>query len=150
MKRDDQGSKSPNSAGKPKTPTPRVRKSIGEWESGKIEASTRSPTKTLSEAGPSKPKQLSQDAQKHTLEGQNPPMQRNYADRTAEARACLSKAKLHLNNSRNLKTDIKTGVVQAIDRLYQLVKEAEMELKERKKKKKQNRRNMVIKNQKRV
>lgn len=47
-------------------------------------------------------------------------------EKTAEARACLHKAKLHLNNSRNLKTDIKHEVV---DRLYNLVRA----LKERKK-----------------
>ena len=49
--------------------------------------------------------------------------------RAAEAKACLIKAKLQLNNSRNLKTDIKADVVQALDRLYVLVKEAEEERK---------------------
>lgn len=54
-----------------------------------------------------------------------------YADRTSEARACLCKAKQHLTNSRNLRTDIKNGVTEAIDRLYQIVKELETELKGR-------------------
>lgn len=53
----------------------------------------------------------------------------SYASKTAEARACLCKAKQHLANSRNLKTDIKNGVTEAVDRLYQLVKESEAELK---------------------
>lgn len=52
-----------------------------------------------------------------------------FSSRTAEARACLSKAKLHLNNSRNLKTEIKAGVIESVDRLYQMVKELEGEQK---------------------
>lgn len=50
-----------------------------------------------------------------------------FLDRVSEARACLTKGKLHLGNSRNLKTDIKSEVMQALERLYQLVKEAEKE-----------------------
>lgn len=45
------------------------------------------------------------------------------ADRVAEARACLLKAKTHLANSRNLKTEIKTGITEALDRLFQLIKD---------------------------
>lgn len=52
----------------------------------------------------------------------------NFASKTSEGSACLSKAKLHLTNARNLKTEIKNGVIEAIDRLYQLVKELEVEL----------------------
>lgn len=50
---------------------------------------------------------------------------KKYKSRTAEAKACLLKAKLQIDRSRNLKTDIKTEVLDAIDRLYNLVKEAE-------------------------
>lgn len=50
-----------------------------------------------------------------------------YKSRLAEAKACLLKAKLQLNNSRNLKSDIKAEVLSAIERLYGLVKEAEGE-----------------------
>ena len=50
-----------------------------------------------------------------------------YGSRTAEAKACLTKAKYHLGISRNTKTSIKTEVTSAIERLYQLVKEAEEE-----------------------
>ncbi|XP_068631254.1 uncharacterized protein [Battus philenor] len=46
-------------------------------------------------------------------------------DRVKEARACLNKAKLNLGISRNLKTEIKEEVTRALDKLYQLVKEAE-------------------------
>lgn len=45
--------------------------------------------------------------------------------RLAEAKSCVMKAKLQINNSRNIKTEIKVEVLQAVDRLYQLVKEAE-------------------------
>lgn len=49
-----------------------------------------------------------------------------YASKTAEARACLEKAKNSLNSARNLRTDIKTTTTAAIERLYHLVKEAEV------------------------
>lgn len=52
-----------------------------------------------------------------------PPKQ--YKSRTAEAKACLLKAKLQIDKSRNLKTDIKAEVIDAVERLYVLVKEAE-------------------------
>lgn len=125
------------------TLTSKVRKSIGEWEAAKTEAITTSPlTSYVNQAGPAKiirRKALSQESaptRKPPPATQNSPKEnlpekatevKVYRDRTAEARACLNSAKLHLNNSRNLKTDIKTGVVHAIDRLYQLVKEAEAE-----------------------
>ena len=46
-----------------------------------------------------------------------------YASRTAEAKAYL-KAKIHLSNSRNLRTDIKAAATNAVEHLYQVVKEA--------------------------
>lgn len=76
-----------------------VRRSIGEWEN---EKRAQNPTPSSSS---------------------------KYSDRLAEAKACLCKAKLHLNNSRNLKTEIKVEVLQSIERLYNLVKEAEAERK---------------------
>lgn len=48
-----------------------------------------------------------------------------YKSRTAEAKACLLKAKLQIDKSKNLKTDIKAEVLEAVERLYRLVKEAE-------------------------
>lgn len=116
--------------------TSNVRRSIDEWEAAKSDKPPVSPT-TLraTQPGPSRTRQkqtLSQDikstARRASTEAQtSPPRQTKYADKTAEARACLHKAKLHLKNSRNLKTDIKTEVTQAIDRLYNLVKELEEE-----------------------
>lgn len=140
---DEEVQKSP-----PKTVTlsSKVRRSIGEWEAAKTDETTKSPlSRWVTQAGPSKAvrrKALSQDspaAGRQTPPGtQKSPIgdhpkedteARASPSRTAEARACLSKAKMHLNNSRNLKSDIKAGVEQAIDRLYQLVKEAEAEKK---------------------
>ncbi|KAH9643460.1 hypothetical protein HF086_017241 [Spodoptera exigua] len=46
-----------------------------------------------------------------------------FESRTVEARYWLKQAKCQLGLARNLKTDIKTQVTQAIERLYQLVKE---------------------------
>ncbi|CAH2225632.1 jg2421 [Pararge aegeria aegeria] len=46
--------------------------------------------------------------------------------RLKEAKACVAKVKAQLNSSRNTKTEIKTEVTQAAERLYQLVKEAEI------------------------
>ncbi|CAB3260026.1 unnamed protein product, partial [Arctia plantaginis] len=119
------------------------RRSIGEWESGKpTEAPmkmTTSPKKAVS-VEPSEPKKstrtLSQDSKTGTstnIEARrtsmevtgSPPTQKKYADRMTEARACVTKAKILLGKSKNIKTEIKTEVTQAIDRLFQLVKEAD-------------------------
>lgn len=81
--------------------TTSVRKSIGEWEAGKAEprAIQSSPI--------------------------SPPRSIKPLDRVAEAKTCVTKAKLNLSRSGNLKREIKTEVYSAVDRLYQLVKEAE-------------------------
>lgn len=63
----------------------------------------------------------------YTVETQAP--KQKYANRLIEAKACVTKAKIHLENSRNTKNTIKTEVTNAIDRLYQLIKEAEQEIK---------------------
>lgn len=56
-----------------------------------------------------------------------PARSQKYKNRLMEAKACVTKAKLHLGNSRNIKTEIKNEVTQSIDRLYQLIKESEQE-----------------------
>lgn len=88
--------------------TSSVRRSIGEWETTtKLDTlKTRMPTKSPS----------AKVVQNITI-----------ATRTQEARNQMQSAKKYLAESRNLKTDIKEGVTQAINRLYQLVKEAEEE-----------------------
>lgn len=132
-KKGDQGPEPRSTPEKPPTPTLNVRKSIGEWESAKPDASDRLQTNTPNAlAGTSKPKRalaLSQETRGSPrttpVEIISPIALRGYANKTSEARAYLNKAKQHLNSARNLKTEIKTAVVQAIDRLYHLVKEAE-------------------------
>ncbi|KAJ8719265.1 hypothetical protein PYW07_016821 [Mythimna separata] len=51
------------------------------------------------------------------------------SNRLAEAKANVIKAKTNINNSRNIKTDIKMSVLEAVDKLFQLVKEADTEIK---------------------
>lgn len=70
---------------------------------------------TSEETKTSPPKQQAKEA----------PKTPKYKSRMAEAKACLLKEKLQMDRSRNLKTDIKTDVIEAIERLYALVKEAE-------------------------
>lgn len=48
-----------------------------------------------------------------------------FESKTAEAKACLMKAKLSLGRSGNIARTIKSEVTQAVERLYQLVKEAD-------------------------
>lgn len=95
-------------------PSPKAKSSIEEWETG---VRCMSLNDISSVAG-------STDIE---LTGtlSSPP---NKKTRVEEARAALQKAKFHLSNSRNLKTDIKLGVTSAIDKLYQLIKESELEL----------------------
>lgn len=124
------------SSGMEQTPSkPNVRRSIGEWEAGKADSRVKSktpPTKTISPAtaGPKQndiPTQGGKPVVRRPSVGDmgvSPPKTK-YVSRVSEAKAMLTKAKLHLGNSRNLKSDIKTGVIQALDRLYQLVLEAE-------------------------
>lgn len=81
------------------------------------------------EHGLSNPKQLNQTFKKSDTKVLVTPPASKYANRETEAKAYLQKAKGLLNESRNLRGDIKTGLVQAVDRLYQLVKEAETQIK---------------------
>lgn len=105
-----------------------VRRSIGEWE-----AANSDKTPTMTQAGPAKvetgtkPEETKPSATTKTATRTPVSPKRKYPNRTAEARACLLKAKEHLKNSRNLKTEIKEGVTEAINRLYELVKQAEAE-----------------------
>lgn len=51
--------------------------------------------------------------------------QSKYKSKTAEAKACLLKVKLQIEKSRNLKTEIKEEILEAVERMYNIVKEAE-------------------------
>ncbi|KPI91425.1 hypothetical protein RR46_14929 [Papilio xuthus] len=50
-----------------------------------------------------------------SFDSSSPP---KYATKLAEARACVTKAKINLGLSRNTKTEIKEAVTQAVERLY--------------------------------
>ncbi|KAL0894322.1 hypothetical protein ABMA27_012948 [Loxostege sticticalis] len=114
-----------------------VRRLTGEWEAGKVEGnpkSPKSPKKVVPAPRSLKVKALSQDskpAATRRLSSEalsvSPRVEPKYATRVTEAKAMLTKAKLHLKNSKNIKTDIKVEVTQSLERLYQLVKEAESE-----------------------
>lgn len=118
--------------------TSNVRRSIGEWEASKTDTPhVSSQTVKVTQPGPSRltqrqppPQDSKMNSRRTSVEvTTSPPKQPKYASRIVEARACLAKAKLHLNNSRNLKTEIKTEVTQAVERLYNLIKELEEEKK---------------------
>lgn len=120
--------KSPNAGQKePQAGTTSVRRSIGEWETGNPDPTNpnSTPPHKPAEAGIPKPKpaarRLSTEAlgSPPKLEGAKP------KDRITEARECLNRIKTQIATSRNLKIEIKTVVTQAVDRLYQLVKESE-------------------------
>lgn len=95
------------------------------------------PPKTTASQTPPKPKPkgtLSQEGKltlpprRLSLEnaGSPPkPEKHTYVSRSSEAKACFIKAKLHLKDSKNIRGDIKTGVMVALERLYELVKEAD-------------------------
>lgn len=108
-----------------------VRRSIGEWETGNTESrpsKTPSPPKKTAAAAPAKPKPKALVTRRLSVEAaESPPKpeKQKYLSKVSEAKACLMKAKQHLSNSKNLRTDIKIEVTQAVERLYELVKEAD-------------------------
>lgn len=109
-----------------------VRRSIGEWEAAKPSQSSSNPSPRAALVAPAAPGKVSSQlvtqgptGEGKTITAASPKPKPKYKDRTSEAKACLTSAKLHLNNSRNLKTAIKVGMTQAVERLYELVKEAE-------------------------
>ncbi|XP_063829035.1 uncharacterized protein LOC135078368 [Ostrinia nubilalis] len=111
----------------------RVRRSVGEWETGKAGLSSGSDSTPPQAEPPKAPKKPApvRRASVEAASASSPklPATLPVKERTAEARACLQKAKMSLGTARNLRGDIKTDVTQALDRLYQLVKEAEIERK---------------------
>lgn len=104
-----------------------VRRSIGEWEGGNSGKPSLSPPKKPSTTVEN-PKPKPAAIRRLSLEAGSPPKPPSgkYLDRLAEAKACVVRAKTNLTNSRNLKAEIKTAVVDSVDRLYQLVKESEL------------------------
>ncbi|XP_072948738.1 uncharacterized protein [Epargyreus clarus] len=100
------------------TQASKVRRSIGEWETGKTQQGPSVGTETIDPA--------EQPALKTSTFRQSTTLKEpkaTHQNRVLEARACLNKAKLLLGQSRNIKTEIKADVIKAVERLYQLVKE---------------------------
>lgn len=112
--------------------TSNVRRSIGEIEARRSSPRPKKPDQNLKQEEKPKVKLTaakltsSQKVRATNLDIETSPKPRTqYKSRTAEAKACLLKAKLQIDKSRNLKTDIKAEVIEAVERLYALVKEAE-------------------------
>ncbi|XP_068631942.1 uncharacterized protein [Battus philenor] len=115
------------------SPIRSVRRSVGEWEgqTKKPRTSPRSVVPAVKVKARALPKAV-EPTPAPAAAGQSPKGDKPAsADRIKEARACLTKAKLHLGSSRNLKTEIKEQVLLAINRLYELFKEAELAHRER-------------------
>ncbi|KAL0808750.1 hypothetical protein ABMA28_012431 [Loxostege sticticalis] len=117
-------------------PKPAVRKSIGERESGKPEprpgcSSNRTPPSTSRNDvnPPPRPKKTT-SAVRALAVAETPLLQTGglSSARLKEAKESLIRGKTHLGNSRNLKTDLKEGIAREFDRLYQLIKDAEAEI----------------------
>lgn len=122
--------KQPNAEGTPPSSAKKsVRLSFGDMEaSGTSTTPTASqPSSSKPSAQPKKPETKNSTTNKTVVKAPTSP-RRWPAGRLAEARACLNKGKFNLESSRNLKSEIKQGVTEALDRLYALVKEAEADL----------------------
>lgn len=55
----------------------------------------------------------------------SPKSETKYKNKTTEARACLMKVKAQVDKSRNLKSEIKEEILEAVKRLYAFAKEVE-------------------------
>ncbi|XP_046977644.1 uncharacterized protein LOC124543464 [Vanessa cardui] len=86
--------------------TSQVRKSIGEWETKGPHTKKRASTEVINISPPAKDRE-----------------QVKSTDRVTQARIWLRKAKTHLSESRNLKTDLKAGITMALDEMFKLMKE---------------------------
>ncbi|KAL0852502.1 hypothetical protein ABMA27_006372 [Loxostege sticticalis] len=137
-------------AGPSRTPpaqTSNVRRSIGEWENSRIDpkpctstghahspntnlpapgAPLKQRTKTAPQPEPKKTARRPSVEPQTTSPGPKLDVAKS-ADRVTQARHWLQKAKSHIGDSRNLRADLKTGITLAVDKLYQLVKEASAE-----------------------
>ncbi|CAG4930255.1 unnamed protein product [Parnassius apollo] len=107
------------SAGRAQEGISQVRKSVGELES-RLSAAPKTRTNTQPAKQKSQNK-LSPAA--CSVENQADPETTTYANRAQEAKAYLVKIKLLLNSSRNLKTELKDKIIEAVDKLYRLAKE---------------------------
>ncbi|KAJ8703608.1 hypothetical protein PYW08_016944 [Mythimna loreyi] len=127
------------------TPTPSVRKSIGEWENSKSR-DPRAAVSTTFTMSPKKQAQLppalprtalkvtlpqtAKESKRRSLTETTGGSQKTIAvaDRVTEGRTWLQRAKTQLGESRNLKSEIKVGITLAVDSMYKLIKEAAVEI----------------------
>lgn len=111
-----------------------VRKSAGEWEkitdkraqlnSTYTQSHLSRPDKTTQSSSAScKPTKAQSDTPLDTTSEGRTPEQRN--TRLKEAKKWVTIAKTHIGDSRNLKTEYKKGILQAIDQLYAIIKMGE-------------------------
>lgn len=112
--------------------TSKVRRSIGEIESRQRSPRSKKqepeqPEETTRAKPPTGGQKLTFSQKVKVTSGttEKSPKPVQYKSRTSEAKACLLRAKIKIDQSRNLKTDIKNDVLEAVERLYSLVKEAE-------------------------
>ncbi|XP_063896722.1 uncharacterized protein LOC135118478 [Helicoverpa armigera] len=127
-----------------------VRRSIGEWEAVTDTHSQQlcpsqthphspkatdkllvpvSPRKTKQKIPPPSVKRASGDAS-GDFSGTSPVSRQapaNNTNRVSQARSWLQKVKYCVGESRNLRTDLKAGIIAGVDNLYQLVKDATAE-----------------------
>lgn len=106
------------------------RESIGEWENKTADAgrSNVTPPKKSQETIPLPLKKI--PARKLSAErARSPPKPtaKNPPDTITEARNLHNKIKQYMRESKNIKGEIKTGVLDATERLYQIVKELGLE-----------------------
>ncbi|KAJ8731690.1 hypothetical protein PYW07_004854 [Mythimna separata] len=138
----------PDRAGpSPKKPTqtPSVRRSIGEWENSRGDG-VKTATSTTFTVSPNKlaaplranlrttlPSERV-DKRRGSVEaaGGSPRLtkevNRTPSDRVKEGRLWLQRAKTHLGESRNLRSDIKAGITLAVETLYQIIKDGATEM----------------------
>ncbi|KAG7304641.1 hypothetical protein JYU34_009981 [Plutella xylostella] len=112
-----------------------VRRSIGEWEAAIPSQGSSNPSPRAAQVAPAAPckaktQSLTQGptgevTDRRSVETTTSPKPK-YKNRTSEARACLTSAKLQLGKARNLRTDIKNEVTQNIEhKILSLIKRKE-------------------------
>ncbi|KAL0822877.1 hypothetical protein ABMA28_004869 [Loxostege sticticalis] len=140
--RDTDGEKAGPSRTPPQEPTSKVRRSIEGWESTLADpkpCTSTSHAHSPKKAVPVPPAPQKQRAKPAPTEAKTTrrasietaavsPGQKLEAvrttDRVTQARIWLQRAKTQIGESRNLRADLKSGITLAVDKLYQLVKEA--------------------------
>ncbi|XP_041972130.1 uncharacterized protein LOC121728089 [Aricia agestis] len=101
----------------------KVRKSIDNIEALSLQAISPKQTKANNDPSAPKPK-----ARKATKKEKPESLSNQNKSKTAEGEACLMKAKHCINSCRTFKTELKEGALASVDRLFEIIKELEMEL----------------------